>query len=113
MFSHAKSLKALRRERQKLSRLMGRRLSEEVRETLFEKWGIGLGTKQRRLQLANLLWTKVEDMDHVMESVSVIAKLVRFTEQGQAQKGMLGLSFGTPPSRRRSFGWKAGMASLL
>ncbi|XP_031380860.1 kinesin-like protein KIN-7E isoform X2 [Punica granatum] len=109
----ASSLKALQREREKLSRLMRRRFSEEARERLFEKWGIGLGTKRRRLQLANRLWSEIEDMDHVMESASIIAKLVRFTEQGHALKGMLGLSFSTPPSRRRSFGWKNSMASLL
>ncbi|KAK4757213.1 hypothetical protein SAY87_007340 [Trapa incisa] len=112
--THISSLKALQRERQKLSRLMRRRLSEETREKLFEEWRIGLSTKRRRLQLANQLWSNAEDINHVTDSASIIAKLVRFTEQGRALKGTLGLSFSTtPPGRRRSFGWKNSMASLL
>ncbi|KAK4772602.1 hypothetical protein SAY86_014377 [Trapa natans] len=108
------SLKALNREKQKLSRLMETRLSEEVRVKLFQKWGIRLESKKRRLQLVNCLWTKVNDMEHVMESASIVAKLVRFMEQGQTLKGMLGLSLDNPPRQRWSLGWMTNvMASLL
>ncbi|KAF8013486.1 hypothetical protein BT93_I1354 [Corymbia citriodora subsp. variegata] len=102
----ASSLKALHREREKLSKLMRRRLSEAEREGLFQKWGISLDSKRRRLQLANRLWSDTEDMDRVMESASVIAKLIRFEEQGKALRGMLGLSFSSPSMRRRSYGWR-------
>ncbi|KAI3441264.1 Kinesin-like protein [Psidium guajava] len=99
----ASSLKALRREREKLSKLMRRRLSEADRERLFQKWGISLESKRRRLQLANRLWSDTEDMDRVMESASVVAKLVRFEDQGKALRGMLGLSFSSPSMGRRSY----------
>lgn len=101
----ASSLKALHREREKLSKLMRRRLSEAERERLFQRWGISLESKRRRLQLANRLWSDTEDMDCVMESASVVAKLARFEEQGKALRGMLGLSFSSP-SMRRSYGWR-------
>ncbi|XP_050366678.1 kinesin-like protein KIN-7E [Argentina anserina] len=107
------SKKAISRERQMLSKLMQRRFSAQERKRLFEKWGIGLDSKRRRLQLANRLWSNTEDMNHVKESASIVAKLVRFAEQGQALKGMFGLSFTSPKAKRRSFGWKNSSASLL
>ncbi|XP_030522889.1 kinesin-like protein KIN-7E isoform X1 [Rhodamnia argentea] len=102
----ASSLKALHREREKLSKLMRRRLSEADRERLFQKWGISLESKRRRLQLASRLWSDTEDIDRVMESASVVAKLVRFEDQGKALRGMLGLSFSSPSMGRRSHGWR-------
>ncbi|KAL5855975.1 hypothetical protein ACOSQ4_005777 [Xanthoceras sorbifolium] len=110
----ASSVRALHRERGMLSKLMRRRLSEEERRKLYERWGIGLDSKRRRLQLANQLWSNTKDMNHVTESAAIVAKLIRFVEQGQALKEMFGLSF-TPPrsARRRSLSWKHSMASLL
>lgn len=98
-----------------LVKLMQRRLSEEERRSLFNKWGIALDSKRRRMQLAKCLWSST-DMDHIIESASVIAKLVRFSEQGKAFKGMFGLSFSTPyqyQTRRRSYPWKNSSGSLL
>ncbi|XAR72766.1 Plus-end-directed kinesin ATPase [Bertholletia excelsa] len=109
----ASSLKALRREKDMLSRLMYKRLSEAERNSLYQKWGISLGSKQRRVQLLNRLWSETDDLNHVIESASIVGQLVRFSEQGEALKEMFGLSF-TPPCRsRRSLGWKRSMASLL
>lgn len=96
-----------------LSKLMQRRFSEQERKRLFEKWGIALDSKRRRLQLANRLWSDTKDMNHVNESAAIVAKLVRFIEQGQALKGMFGLSFTPPKAKRRSFGWKNSTASLI
>ncbi|XP_062020123.1 kinesin-like protein KIN-7E isoform X1 [Rosa rugosa] len=109
----ASSKRAIARERQMLSKLMQRRFSERERKRLFEKWGIALDSKRRRLQLANRLWSNTQDMNHVMESASIVAKLVRFVEQGQALKGMFGLSFASPKAKRRSFGWKNSTASII
>ncbi|XP_054777644.1 kinesin-like protein KIN-7E isoform X2 [Prosopis cineraria] len=107
------SEKALRREREMLIKFMQRRLSEEEKRSLFKKWGIGLDSKRRRMQLANRLWSNT-DMNHIIESASVIAKLVRFSEQGKAFKEMFGLSFSTLyQTRRRSYPWKNSSASLL
>ncbi|KAJ6395776.1 hypothetical protein OIU77_020935 [Salix suchowensis] len=89
----ASSIKALHRERGMLSKMMNKRFSEEERNILYKKWGIGLISKRRRLQLANRIWNSTKDINHVMESAAVVAKLVRFVEQGRALKEMFGLSF--------------------
>ncbi|KAA3474437.1 kinesin-like protein NACK1 isoform X1 [Gossypium australe] len=65
VFTRASSLKALRRERQMLSQQMNKRFSKTERKNLFLKWGIGLNTKHRRLQLAHCLWIDSKDMDHI------------------------------------------------
>ena len=107
------SLKALRREREMLSRLMYKRFSEEERNRIYEKWNITLDSKRRRLQLIQRLWSDTKDMNHIMDSAVIVARLVRFSEQGQAPKEMFGLTF-TPPRmmRRSSFGWKQSTAPL-
>ncbi|KAL0448476.1 UNVERIFIED_CONTAM: Kinesin-like protein KIN-7H [Sesamum latifolium] len=72
----ASSEKALRDERRTLSKRMMSKFSEQERESLFLKWGIGLNTKLRRQQLAQRLWSKTEDMDHIADSAFLVAKLV-------------------------------------
>ncbi|KAF8405327.1 hypothetical protein HHK36_010231 [Tetracentron sinense] len=109
----ASSMRDLRREREVLSKQMLKRFSEEQRKSLYQKWGIGLDTKQRRLQLAHRLWNDTEDTDHIMESAAIVAKLVGFLEPGQALKEMFGLSFTPRPTNRRSYSWKHSMSSLL
>ncbi|KAA8531957.1 hypothetical protein F0562_006901 [Nyssa sinensis] len=111
--THASSMKSLRRERGMLSKEMQKRLSEHDRESLFLKWGIGLNTKNRRLQLANCLWTNTEDMDHIANSAFVVAKLVGFIEPGQAPKEMFGLNFSPQITRRKSYSLRRSMISLL
>ncbi|XAR59095.1 Plus-end-directed kinesin ATPase [Bertholletia excelsa] len=113
----ASSLKALRREREMLSRLVYKRFPEAERNRLYQKLGINLDSKRRKLQLVNCLWSDTNDMNHIVESAAIVGKLIKFSEQGGALKEMFGLSFFTPPrmsrSRsRRSFGWKNSMASL-
>lgn len=75
-----------------LSKKMTKMLSSEEIETLYQKWGIALNSKQRRLQLSRLLWSKTGDLNHVRESASIIAKLVGLLEPGKALKEMFGLS---------------------
>ncbi|CAJ1933637.1 unnamed protein product [Sphenostylis stenocarpa] len=109
----ASSVKALRRERGMLVKLMQRRLSDKERVRLYEEWGISLDSKRRRMQLVNRLWSE-NDMNHVMQSATIVAKLVRFWERGKALKEMFGLSF-TPQltGRRLSYPWKNNSTSLL
>ncbi|KAK8568058.1 hypothetical protein V6N13_105999 [Hibiscus sabdariffa] len=109
----ASSVRSLRRERQTLSKLLRKRFTDEEREKLYQKWGIELNSKQRRLQLVNQLWSNNKDMSHVKDSAAIVAKLIRFVEQGKAPKEMFGLSFTPPRPRRRTYGWKNSMASLL
>ncbi|CAL9233336.1 unnamed protein product [Arabidopsis halleri] len=110
----ASSLKALHRERRMLSKLVGKRFTGEERKRLYQKFGIAVNSKRRRLQLANQLWSKPNDITHVVESAAVVAKLVRFVEQGRAMKEMFGLSFTPPlPTTRRSLNWRKSMATLF
>lgn len=96
-----------------LVKLMQKRFSEEERKRIFKEWGIGLNSKRRRMQLANRLWSNT-DMNHVMQSAAVVARLVRFSEQGRALKEMFGLSFTPQLTRltRRRNSWKSTRASL-
>lgn len=105
------SVKGLRQERRMLSNQMLKKLSEQERDSLFIKWGIGINTKLRRLQLAHRLWTNTEDMNHIADSAFLVAKLVGFTEPGVATKEMFGLNF-TPPSTR-TYSFKRSLVSLL
>ncbi|CAM8907105.1 unnamed protein product [Rhodiola kirilowii] len=111
--SIASSAKALRRERKMLSKLMRKRYSDQERKALFQKWGIGLDSKKRRLQLVNSIWTNTNDSHHITESAEIVARLIKFSEQGQAVKATFGLSFSSPRPRRRSLGWKNSRASSL
>ncbi|KAI3978910.1 hypothetical protein MKX01_016085 [Papaver californicum] len=111
--SLASSKKALRRERKMLSKQLAKRFSEEERANLYREWGIELDTKQRRVQLARLLWSDTKDMNHIKESATLVAKLVGLFEPGKALKEMCSLSF-TPrhPSQQRSYSWRR-MSSLI
>ncbi|CAL9210847.1 unnamed protein product [Musa hybrid cultivar] len=106
------SLRYLRRERQMLYRQMQKKLSLEERITIYSKWRIALNTKQRSLQLAQLVWTKT-DMPHVRESASLVAKLIGFQEQGEALKEMFGLSFIPQQTNYRSFSFTYRKSLLM
>ncbi|KAL8143795.1 hypothetical protein V2J09_016827 [Rumex salicifolius] len=109
----ASSLRSLRRERETLSKLIKRRYSEEERKKLYENWGIGIDSKRRRQQLVSKLWSDTKDMNHIKESCCIVAKLVKFSEQGQAIKEMFGLSFTPPRMIRRSFKWANSVTNRL
>ncbi|GFP85939.1 kinesin-like protein nack1 [Phtheirospermum japonicum] len=109
----ASSKKALRREREMLSRFMYKRYTEDEINKIYQEWGISLNSKKRRLQLVRLLWSDAENVDHVTKSAAIVAKLIGFSEHGQALNEMFGLSFAHPRMSRRSFGWKNSMSSLL
>ncbi|KAJ8572152.1 hypothetical protein K7X08_008663 [Anisodus acutangulus] len=108
----ASSLKALRRERYMLNRLIYKRLPGAERNEIYQKWGISLNSKRRRHQLVHRLWNDT-DLNHVIESAAIVAKLIGFSDQGTALKEMFGLSITPPRKSRRSFGWKNSMASLI
>ncbi|KAB2051546.1 hypothetical protein ES319_A12G062100v1 [Gossypium barbadense] len=110
----ASSAKALRRERHMLSQQMSKRLSNEERENLFIKWGIGLNTKHRRLQLAYCFWTDCKDMDHIAESAAIVAKLVGFVDPEKTFKEMFGLNFTSgQQSNKRNHSLKRIVLSFL
>ncbi|CAN8278715.1 unnamed protein product [Cochlearia groenlandica] len=106
------SLRALNRERYKLSQLMQKKLTKEERDNLFLRWGIGLNTKHRRLQLAHRLWSESKDLEHVRESASVVGKLMGFVDMNLASKEMFGINFSARPRPKKSSLWKRSVLSL-
>ncbi|KAJ0770861.1 putative plus-end-directed kinesin ATPase [Helianthus annuus] len=105
--------RALRREREMLTKQMHKKLTEQEREGLFLRWGIGLNTKYRRIQLANKLWSQVDDMNHVADSAVVVAKLVGLiSDPDHAPKEMFGLNL-TPPQAKKSYSFKRSLIPLL
>jgi centromeric protein E len=103
------SLKTLKREREMLYRQMLKKLNTQERENVYTKWGIVLSSKQRRWQLACLLWTNI-DREHVRESASLVSDLIGLSEPGKALKQMVELSFSATPPRvsRLSFSLRGG-----
>lgn len=93
---------------------MRKRLSNVERENLFLKWGIGLNTKHRRLQLAHRLWIDPKDMHHIAESAATVAKLVGFVDPEKTFKEMFGLNF-TPGqgTHVRQYNLKRSVMSIL
>uniref|UniRef100_A0A453RQ74 Kinesin motor domain-containing protein n=1 Tax=Aegilops tauschii subsp. strangulata TaxID=200361 RepID=A0A453RQ74_AEGTS len=99
----ASSLKNMKRERDMLYKQMLKKLANGDKEGIYTRWGIDLGSKQRRLQLSRLVWARA-DMEHVRESASLVARLIDLVEPGQALKEMFGLNFTLAPrTERRSF----------
>ncbi|KAG2408779.1 Kinesin-like protein [Vigna angularis] len=107
------SQRYLRTERQMLSKQMEKKLSKSERENLYIKWGISLSSKHRRLQLSHRLWSRTDDIDHIRESATIVAKLVGSVEPDQAFKEMFGLNFAPRSTKRKSFGWTTSMKNIL
>ncbi|PRQ27143.1 putative plus-end-directed kinesin ATPase [Rosa chinensis] len=101
----ASSMKALKKEREMLSKKVHKRFPRKDRERLYQKWGIRLNTKERSLQLTNYLWTSTMDMRHIRESAALVAKLIDLAEPLQAPKEILGLSFLSRPVPKKSSFW--------
>ncbi|XP_073041304.1 kinesin-like protein KIN-7E [Primulina eburnea] len=108
----ASSSKDLSQERRKLSKQMEKKLSEQEREMLFLKWGIGINTKLRKLQLAHRLWCSTDDMNHIYDSALLVARLVGLIESGHSPKEMFGLNF-TPRRSERTYTFKRSLVSLF
>ncbi|KAH6832033.1 ATP binding microtubule motor family protein [Perilla frutescens var. hirtella] len=107
------SPKALHREREMLSRRMLKKLSTKEREALFQKWGIEVKSKQRRLQLCRKLWTDTTNMEHINESAAIVAKLAGLKEAGKAPKEMFGLSLVPKQTNSKSFSWRHPIPSII
>ncbi|XP_021741993.1 kinesin-like protein KIN-7E isoform X2 [Chenopodium quinoa] len=99
------SRRSLHKERKMLTKLMKRRFSSQERMDLYVRWGINLDSKRRSSQLAHLLWANTVDMDHILESAKIVAKLVRLNEP-QVPKEVFGLNLSTTQVRRKSFSSK-------
>lgn len=95
-----------------LSSQMQKQLSKIERESLFVEWGIPLNGKNRRLQLANRLWTETENMDHIAGSASVVFKLVGPATREKNFREIFGLKFSNWGSKKHR-GFRDSLASLL
>ncbi|PKA55403.1 Kinesin-like protein NACK1 [Apostasia shenzhenica] len=102
------SVKALRQEREFLSKRMNSRLTEEERRRLYIKWQVPLEGKQRKLQLVNKLWTDPNETKHIEESADIVARLVGFCEGGgNVTKEMFELNFAFPETKKPwLLGWQ-------
>lgn len=76
-----------------LSRKLIKKFTSKERETLFVKWGIELESKNRRVQLSQLVWTKTDDMDHIRDSAEIVATLVGLIEPDNTPKELFALSY--------------------
>ncbi|XP_024972013.1 kinesin-like protein KIN-7H [Cynara cardunculus var. scolymus] len=85
--------RALNLERAMLARKLLKKFSPKERDELFEKWGIDLESRNRRVQLSQLLWTKTDDIEHARDSAEIVAKLVGLSEPYNAPKELFALSF--------------------
>uniref|UniRef100_A0A7N0R9Q4 Kinesin-like protein n=1 Tax=Kalanchoe fedtschenkoi TaxID=63787 RepID=A0A7N0R9Q4_KALFE len=101
--SLATSVRAINGEREMLCKLMLKRLSEKERIGLYNRWGINLKSKMRKVQLARRVWSDTKEISHIQDSADLVAKLVGI---GQAPKEMFGLSFSPSPVPHRSQSWK-------
>ncbi|KVI06504.1 hypothetical protein Ccrd_015148, partial [Cynara cardunculus var. scolymus] len=104
------SARALSRERLMLSKKLLKIFSAMQRDALFQKWGIPLDSKHRRIQLSRLVWTKTNDMDHIKNSAELVAKLVGIVELNRTPKELFGLSFLPKPDYYKTSLWKASMS---
>lgn len=108
----ASSKRALNREREMLIKQVQKRFSRKEMETIYQKWGIDLDSKQRKLQLVRRIWSDIRDMNHIRESAALVAKLVGFIVSSEAPQEIFGLSFSPKPMTRRSYSWRSNVSSL-
>lgn len=101
---HASSIKAMTAERGMLSRKLLRKYTAKERDALFENWGIDLESRNRRVQLSQLLWTKTDDVEHAKESAEIVAKLVGMVDPSTTPKELFGLSFA--PKQESHSSWR-------
>lgn len=111
--SPASSMRAVRRERESLVKHLNTRLTVAEREEIYRQWGIPLNTKQRRVRLANMVWTNDKDVGHVQMSAELVAKVVAlWNRSGPVSKEMFQLSL-SPASHERARSRWSPIATLF
>jgi centromeric protein E len=51
-------------------------MTSEQREVLYKQWGIAISAKQRKVRLANMVWTDPHDEEHIKMSADLVARVV-------------------------------------
>ncbi|KAK9136250.1 hypothetical protein Syun_015580 [Stephania yunnanensis] len=82
-------------------------VSREGERSTIPQMGYWLEHETEKTATSTPLVDYPEDMDHIIESANLVAKLVGLLEPGQAPKEVFGLSFTPQPSIRKSFSWKS------
>lgn len=109
--SYLAACRDLKREREQLAKRMRTRLTPEEREDVYERWGIPLDAKQRKMQVAYKVWTDIHDSGHIQDSAELVARIVGFWEPGRAaSKEMFQLAFAPPSSKKP---WLVGWNSII
>ncbi|XP_010481985.1 PREDICTED: kinesin-like protein KIN-7J [Camelina sativa] len=104
--SRIQTVKALTREKEWLSKQIPKKFPWSQRIELYQKWGVEVNSKQRSLQVAHKLWKNTQDMEHIKESASLVAKLLGFVEPCRMPKEMFGLSLLPRTENVKSSGWR-------
>eukprot|EP00250_Pteridium_aquilinum_P012030 c20465_g1_i1 orf=254-3265(+) len=109
------SCRALRKEREQIAKRMRTSLTEEEREEVYQRWGVHLGGKQRKLQVAYRVWTDPHDQVHIQDSAELVARVMGFWNPShEASKEMFELAF-APPSSKKPWlhvGWNTILNNL-
>ncbi|KAI5067019.1 hypothetical protein GOP47_0017547 [Adiantum capillus-veneris] len=113
--SLAASCRALKKEREQIAKRMGTSLTEEERQEVYQRWGVPLGAKQRKLQVAYRVWTNPHDQVHLQDSADLVARVMGFwNPKSEASKEMFELAF-APPSSKKPWlhvGWNTILNNL-
>ncbi|MCO5612995.1 hypothetical protein L7F22_067268 [Adiantum nelumboides] len=113
--SLAASCRALKKEREQIAKRMRTSLTEEERQEMYQRWGIPLGAKQRKLQVAYRVWTDPHDQVHLQDSAKLVARVMGFwNPKNEASKEMFELAF-APPSSKKPWlqaGWNTILNNL-
>lgn len=99
-------MKTLTREKEWLSKQIPKKFPWNQRIELYRKWGVEVNSKQRSLQVAYKVWTNTQEMEHIKESASLVAKLLGFVEPSRMPKEMFGLSLLPGTENVKSSGWR-------
>ncbi|KAI5079403.1 hypothetical protein GOP47_0004882 [Adiantum capillus-veneris] len=104
--SPASSMRAVRRERESIVKHLNTRLTASEREEIYRQWGIPLNAKQRRVRLANMVWTNHADEVHVQMSAELVANIIAlWNRSGPVSKEMFQLSLSPASNERTRFRW--------
>ena len=96
-----------------LSRKLLKKFTSKEREEVFVEWGIDLESRNRRYQLAQLLWTKTEDIKHISDSAEIVAKLVGLIEPNKTPTELFALTIAPKQETNTTrFSWRDSLSLL-
>ncbi|KAH7425157.1 hypothetical protein KP509_11G042300 [Ceratopteris richardii] len=104
--SPASSMRIIKKERESIVKNLYTRLTATEREEIYREWDIPLDSKQRRVRLANMVWTDHQNEMHVEMSAKLVAKVVAlWNGSGPVSKEMFQLSLSPATQQKTRFPW--------